>query len=131
MRLPHACMHAHERMRTWRVCGAVRCGVGIGGGTPHKPAILGGGGHVLHESTACARYLQARHGVPLSAMLKEVSSYDTVRGWQGRAGQGHRMPPRCNIRRRYAALVALCLAPLALPCLCHLFRVLYMCPSLT
>ena len=32
----------------------------LGGGTPHKPAVLGATGHVLHESTACADYLQSK-----------------------------------------------------------------------
>ena len=32
----------------------------LGGGTPHKPAVLGATGHVLHESTVCADYLQSR-----------------------------------------------------------------------
>ncbi|GFH14157.1 DUF218 domain-containing protein [Haematococcus lacustris] len=48
-----------------------------GGGTPHKPPILGSNGHVLHESTSCAAYLMAR-GLPVDRILKEVSSYDTV-----------------------------------------------------
>ena len=30
----------------------------LGGGTPHKPAVLGANGHVIHEATACARYLR-------------------------------------------------------------------------
>lgn len=29
----------------------------LGGGTPHKPAIVESNGHVLHEATACARFL--------------------------------------------------------------------------
>ncbi|KAK9803666.1 hypothetical protein WJX72_009662 [[Myrmecia] bisecta] len=49
----------------------------LGGGTPHKPAILSVTGHVVHESTACAEYLIAQ-GVPGLRLLKEVSSYDTV-----------------------------------------------------
>jgi hypothetical protein len=48
-----------------------------GGGTPHKPPIIGRNGHVLHESTACADYLIQRGAAP-GALLKEVSSYDTV-----------------------------------------------------
>ena len=32
----------------------------LGGGTPHKPAVLGSTGHVLHESTVCADYLVGR-----------------------------------------------------------------------
>lgn len=50
----------------------------LGSGTPHKPSILGHGGHVVHEATACSRYLHGMHGVALDAMLKEVASYDTV-----------------------------------------------------
>ncbi|KAJ9530018.1 hypothetical protein QJQ45_023304 [Haematococcus lacustris] len=49
----------------------------LGGGTPHKPPILGSNGHVLHESTSCAAYLMTR-GLPADRILKEVSSYDTV-----------------------------------------------------
>ncbi|CAL5218988.1 g743 [Coccomyxa viridis] len=49
----------------------------LGGGTPHKPAVLGSTGHVLHESTVCAEYLLGK-GVPAADILKEVSSYDTV-----------------------------------------------------
>lgn len=30
-----------------------------GGGTPHKPDVLGPTGHVIHESTSCANYLMA------------------------------------------------------------------------
>ena len=50
-----------------------------GGGTPHKPPILTPTGYVIHESTACAAYLQSR-GLEPEMLLKEVSSYDTVRG---------------------------------------------------
>ena len=32
----------------------------LGGGTPHKPAVLGSSGHVLHESTVCADYLMSK-----------------------------------------------------------------------
>ena len=32
----------------------------LGGGTPHKPAMLTSTHHVLHEATACADYLQAK-----------------------------------------------------------------------
>ncbi|CAL8461631.1 g1162 [Coccomyxa elongata] len=49
----------------------------LGGGTPHKPPVLGPSGHVLHESTSCANYLKTR-GVSGASILKEVSSYDTV-----------------------------------------------------
>jgi hypothetical protein len=35
-----------------------------GGGTPHKPSIIGSNGHVLHESTAMASYLMARGVAP-------------------------------------------------------------------
>lgn len=49
----------------------------LGGGTPHKPPVLGPSGHVIHESTSCANYLRAQ-GVSEVSILKEVSSYDTV-----------------------------------------------------
>ncbi|KAI8465339.1 MAG: DUF218 domain-containing protein [Monoraphidium minutum] len=49
----------------------------LGGGTPHKPAVLTPTGHVLHESTACASYLLDRGAAP-GALLKEASSFDTV-----------------------------------------------------
>ncbi|EIE22087.1 hypothetical protein COCSUDRAFT_16982 [Coccomyxa subellipsoidea C-169] len=49
----------------------------LGGGTPHKPAIIGPSGHVIHESTSCANYLRAK-GVSAASILNEVSSYDTV-----------------------------------------------------
>ena len=32
----------------------------LGGGTPHKPVVLGATGHALHEATVCADYLQSR-----------------------------------------------------------------------
>ena len=32
----------------------------LGGGTPHKRAVLGANGHVIHEATACARYLREK-----------------------------------------------------------------------
>lgn len=44
-----------------------------GGGTPHKPAVLGPTGHVLHESTSMASYLIAR-GVEPAAILKVGSA---------------------------------------------------------
>ena len=50
----------------------------LGGGTPHKPAVLGPSGHVIHEASACASYVMAARGVPAGDILKEVSSYDTV-----------------------------------------------------
>ncbi|KAL3146162.1 hypothetical protein ABBQ32_002878 [Trebouxia sp. C0010 RCD-2024] len=49
----------------------------LGGGTPHKPAVLSGTGHVVHESSAYTSYLH-KHGIPAKHLLKEVSSYDTV-----------------------------------------------------
>ncbi|WIA12187.1 hypothetical protein OEZ85_012258 [Tetradesmus obliquus] len=48
-----------------------------GGGTPHKPSIIGSNRHVLHESTAMATYLMAA-GVAPADILKETASYDTV-----------------------------------------------------
>ncbi|KXZ42515.1 hypothetical protein GPECTOR_139g671 [Gonium pectorale] len=48
-----------------------------GGGTPHKGPYLDARGFVVHESTACARYLLDRGADP-ELLLKEVSSYDTV-----------------------------------------------------
>ncbi|KAG2432291.1 hypothetical protein HYH02_013014 [Chlamydomonas schloesseri] len=49
----------------------------LGGGTPHKGPYLDERGYVIHESTACARYLLDRGADP-QLLLKEVSSYDTV-----------------------------------------------------
>ncbi|DBA72362.1 TPA: hypothetical protein ACH3X2_010515 [Trebouxia sp. C0005] len=49
----------------------------LGGGTPHKPAVLSDNGHVVHEGSAYAAYL-LEQGVPAKHVLKEVSSYDTV-----------------------------------------------------
>ncbi|GLC46941.1 hypothetical protein PLESTB_001544900 [Pleodorina starrii] len=49
----------------------------LGGGTPHKGPYLDTAGFVVHESTACARYLLQR-GAAADHLLKEVSSYDTV-----------------------------------------------------
>jgi hypothetical protein len=49
-----------------------------GGGTPHKPPIIGPNGHVLHESTSCADYLIQARGAASGDLLKETSSYDTV-----------------------------------------------------
>lgn len=40
-----------------------------GGGTPHKPDVLMPSGHVLHESTACSRYLLDQ-GMSPHAILK-------------------------------------------------------------
>jgi hypothetical protein len=48
-----------------------------GGGTPHKPTILDNNGYALHEATMCASYLIGR-GVPPPAIMKEISSYDTI-----------------------------------------------------
>jgi hypothetical protein len=44
-----------------------------GGGTPHKPAVIGDNGHVVHESTSCADYLMSK-GMAADMILKEVSS---------------------------------------------------------
>ncbi|EFJ48232.1 hypothetical protein VOLCADRAFT_104906, partial [Volvox carteri f. nagariensis] len=49
----------------------------LGGGTPHKAPYLDSGGFVIHEATACSRYL-TRRGADADLLLKEVSSYDTV-----------------------------------------------------
>jgi uncharacterized SAM-binding protein YcdF (DUF218 family) len=49
-----------------------------GGGTPHRPPLLGARGHVVHEGTACCAYLARAHGVKPSFLLKESSSYDTL-----------------------------------------------------
>lgn len=49
----------------------------LGGGTPHKPAVLSDTGHVVHEGSAYAAHLH-KDGVPNKHLLKEVSSYDTV-----------------------------------------------------
>lgn len=34
----------------------------LGGGTPHKPAVLSGTGHVIHEASAYAAYLAKKAG---------------------------------------------------------------------
>ena len=34
----------------------------LGGGTPHKPAMLSGTGHVIHEASAYAAYLKEKAG---------------------------------------------------------------------
>ena len=52
-------------------------GAPVGGGSPHKPSILDAKGYVVHESSACARYLLAR-GLPAGVLLKEIASHDTV-----------------------------------------------------
>lgn len=62
-----------------------------GGGTPHKPPVLGPSGHVVHESTSCADYLMAR-GVRAEHILKETSSYDTVGGCAMCSIMQHCMP---------------------------------------
>lgn len=50
----------------------------LGGGTPHKPPVLEtSSGHVIHEATACAKFL-LHAGLPATRILKEISSYDTV-----------------------------------------------------
>lgn len=49
----------------------------LGAGTPHKPPVLDTQGYVLHESSVYAEYL-LKQGVPVSDLLKETSSYDTV-----------------------------------------------------
>ncbi|CAG9461966.1 unnamed protein product [Pedinophyceae sp. YPF-701] len=59
----------------WRERGSVV--ICSGGGTPHKPPILNPQGFVVHEAVSCAQYLMER-GVPASAILREVSSYDTI-----------------------------------------------------
>jgi hypothetical protein len=46
-----------------------------GGGTPHKPAVLGSTGHIIHESTSGAVYLMAT-GVQAGDILK-VSRADS------------------------------------------------------
>ena len=48
-----------------------------GGGTYHNPPYLNKEGFVVHESTACASYLNAL-GVKSHTILKEFSSYDTI-----------------------------------------------------
>jgi uncharacterized SAM-binding protein YcdF (DUF218 family) len=49
-----------------------------GGGTPHRAPVLGAGGFVRHEGTACCEYLQKVHAVPDTALFKECGSYDTL-----------------------------------------------------
>jgi hypothetical protein len=49
----------------------------FGGGTYHKPPILNTNGYVIHESTACAKYLIDK-GIPAENIFREWSSYDTL-----------------------------------------------------
>ncbi|KAG0559401.1 hypothetical protein KC19_10G101600 [Ceratodon purpureus] len=49
----------------------------LGNGTPHRRPILTPQGFVVHESTSCAEYLIDR-GAPVSVLLKEWGSYDTI-----------------------------------------------------
>lgn len=50
-------------------CLCVYVGVRAGGGTPHKPAVVGPNGHVIHESTSGATYLM-NTGVQPGAIYK-------------------------------------------------------------
>ena len=45
----------------------------LGGGTPHKPAILSDTGHVIHEGSAYASYL-LKHVSSLSSAATNVSA---------------------------------------------------------
>lgn len=49
----------------------------VGGGTYHKPPCLNSLNFVIHESTACAKYL-LEAGVDPSDLMREWSSYDTI-----------------------------------------------------
>ena len=49
----------------------------LGGGTYHKPPSLNHAGFVIHESTACCKYL-IDAGIPYNKIYKEWSSYDTI-----------------------------------------------------
>lgn len=49
----------------------------LGNGTPHRRPVLTTEGFVIHESSSCAEYL-INKGAPVSALLKEWGSYDTI-----------------------------------------------------
>eukprot|EP00897_Mesotaenium_endlicherianum_P000195 jgi/Mesen1/10176/ME000076S09684 len=49
----------------------------LGGGTPHRPPVIGPAGHVIHEGTSCADYLLSK-GMAAPSILKEWGSYDTI-----------------------------------------------------
>ena len=49
----------------------------IGGGTYHKPSILNSNGMVIHESSACAKYL-VNNNINESHIIRDWSSYDTI-----------------------------------------------------
>lgn len=49
----------------------------LGGGTYHKPTMLNEHGRVVHECTACAKYLVSA-GVDAQHIYKEWASYDTI-----------------------------------------------------
>ena len=49
----------------------------IGGGTYHKPPLLNKDLFVIHESTACAKYL-VMNNINENNILKEWSSFDTI-----------------------------------------------------
>lgn len=49
----------------------------LGNGTPYRRPLLTPEGFVIHESSSCAEYL-IRKGVPVSVLLKEWGSYDTI-----------------------------------------------------
>jgi len=53
------------------------CIVCLGNGTPHRRPVLTPEGFVIHESTSCAEYLIDK-GAPVSVLLKEWGSYDTI-----------------------------------------------------
>ena len=49
----------------------------LGNGTPYRRPVLTPEGFVVHESTSCAEYL-INKGAPISVLLKEWGSYDTI-----------------------------------------------------
>lgn len=49
----------------------------LGGGTYHKPPALNEYGYVIHESSACIKYLLEK-GVQVEDLMREWSSYDTI-----------------------------------------------------
>lgn len=51
--------------------------ISLGGGTYHKTPIHNKSGFVIHESSACAKYL-IDNGVPKNVIYREWGSYDTI-----------------------------------------------------
>lgn len=80
---PWATRRLDGAAQLWSMCNAqgnsnIKIAIS-GGGSPHGlPVIHPETGQVVHEGTAYAEYLKHEHSVPISRILKESSSYDTV-----------------------------------------------------